>query len=157
MFYYINIYKFFFFLVDWSDEARKNMKCFICGMQLQNEYKVRWTHATTKHAYFHDELKNRMLPFYKSDFIGIRKAISEEVVSTMVPLLEAETFVIELPPTKLLPTGPPPTESPPKSLTIESFSTDFHVKELEIQSLRKVLLRCVVREFPKSYNYKLAE
>jgi hypothetical protein len=53
MFYYINIYKFFFFLVDWSDETRKNMKCFICGIQLQNEYKVCWTHTTIKHAYFH--------------------------------------------------------------------------------------------------------
>jgi hypothetical protein len=144
------------------------MKCFICGMQLQNEYKVYWTHATTKHAYFHDELKNRMLHFCKSDFIGIRKAISEEVVSTMVPPLEAEAFVIEPLPTELLPigpppTGPPPTESPPRESPprkpppreppptkplstepppIESFSTDFHVRELETQTLRKVLLRC---------------
>jgi hypothetical protein len=53
-----------------------------------------------------------MLPFCKSDFIGIKKAISEEVVPTMVPPLEAEAFVIELLPTELLPTGPPPTESP---------------------------------------------
>jgi hypothetical protein len=139
MYYYIIIYKItLFHFVDWFDEARKNMKCFICKVHPQNEYKACWIHATTKHAYFHDELKNCMMVFCKNDLIGIKMTISEEVVSIVVPSLEVEAFVNE----------PPP---------IESFSTDSHIREPEIQTLETVLLRCATREFKNSYDYKLAK